>query len=154
MYPEYLYIHSPPAFLEYNTKNKKKYKAAVCSTTVFGRWFVIKRSWFPTFMDLWGLKCSTKQLEFLPQLPLAAEGGISQLQLQKTSSTSITNYTCILLSPTTGSLPTAHCWQSTMHCPDSAKWGESWCEWMWFTHTGNDCPLKWGFIFSWTDATK
>lgn len=29
--------------------------------------------------------------------------------------------TCRRLSPTSGSLPTAHCWQSTMHCPDSAN---------------------------------
>lgn len=34
-------------------------------------------------MDLGGLKCSTKQLEFLPQLPLAIKGDIPQLQLQK-----------------------------------------------------------------------
>lgn len=55
----------------------------MCSTTVFGKLFGTKISSFPTFMDLGGLKCSTKQLEFLPQLPLAAEGGIPQLQLQK-----------------------------------------------------------------------
>lgn len=29
--------------------------------------------------------------------------------------------TCRHLSPTTGPLPTVHCWQSTMHCPDSAN---------------------------------
>lgn len=39
--------------------------------------------------------------------------------------TSVSTHTCRRLSPTTGPLPTVHCWQSTMHCPDSAKLGKS-----------------------------
>lgn len=38
--------------------------------------------------------------------------------------TSASSDTCRCLSPTTGPLPTVHCWQSTMHCPNSAKWGK------------------------------
>lgn len=62
------------------------------------------------------------------------------------SSTSSRIYTCRRLSPNTGPLATAHCWQSTMHCPDSAKWATGCCAWMGFTHAANYSPHG-GFHF-------
>lgn len=85
------------------------------------------------------VKCLTQQLQFPTQLPLVAEQHRSCGAAVCRSSTVATclmkrprhqpaswsTDTCRRLSPTTGLLPTVHCWQSTMHCPDSAKWGKS-----------------------------
>lgn len=90
------------------------------------------------------VKCLTEQLQF-QFLHTAPPGGGTQdhtalLSYMLVTEDHIGIYTCRGLSPTTGPLPTAHCWQSTMHCPDSAKWGKSCC-----VSVGG--PLKYEFIF-------
>lgn len=83
------------------------------------------------------MKCHTQKILFPTQLPLegcsysAAACKSSAVQWKKDPQhsqhhpTSLSSDTCRYLSPTTGPLPTVHCWQSTMHCPNSAKWGKS-----------------------------
>lgn len=67
--------------------------------------------------------------------------------------TSLSSDTCRCLSPTTGPLPTVHCWQSTMHCPNSAKWGKSLFVVYMYTwdqgkrRRGVFCPLKCDVLF-------
>lgn len=66
----------------------------------------------------------TEQLQLTShrQLHLEAEYSITPYSEPRSNKPSfLSTDTCRLLSPTTGPLPTVHCWQSTMHCPDSAN---------------------------------
>lgn len=47
-----------------------------------------------------------------------------QQREEGTNPSFLSTETCRYLGPTTGPLPTVHCWQSTMHCPDSANGGK------------------------------
>lgn len=123
----------------------------------------ITKIWLDLTEAQMSVKCLTEQLQLpphrqLPQWQNAASHsrtyGNYVLSTDKPPTTNphrSSTDTCRRLSPTTGPLPTVHCWQSTMHCPDSAKWGkrsqiyvvhgeEPWVKTQY-------CPLNCDFIF-------